>query len=395
MFPGGALRASNHILATLTTALLPGSTVGHTRNAIRERFDLLGARVSVQSGATNLFVHLAVRKAVLHEAFTLLCEMLGTPTFPHNEYREVYTHLHTALLHAKEDTATVAQGTALRAVYKKGHPHYMPKGMALVRELDLLTPALVRQFYRETFSTVGSLVCFTGDISSKQVMTMMRNATKVLPAHAPARTPVAHSDRVQVPKQQHSIIPVRGKMNVDVRYLLPLTVTNTHADYRALALAVSVLGGGSTGRLFHVLRNQKSLTYDARATFAGSDDGYPGYISAATIFPNDVYLKGQKEMEQVIASFVTRGITSIELRERKEEIIGKYKVALSTTEGVAHAVFHTLRIGKPLSEIDEYSERIQVLTVREVNRVIAEHLDPTLGAYAAAGSITKKGRPMV
>ncbi len=389
-FPGGT-RATydTQSLALLHAELLPGSTLKRSRESLRARFDALGCRVRVASDTKHLTVSLSCRTQALAPALTLLGEALRVPTFPGTEVREERARLLSALEQSREDTRTRAHTALMHALYRKGHPQWSPDSEGLMRELGMMSAAKVRRFHKNTMHTHDACAVVAGDIDPKAVTRMFRSAfgTCTEGVHIPDASDTA---RVVARPSGDLTLHLKDKINIDTYLAVPLpTLTRTHADYEALSAGVGVLGGSSSGRLFHILRNQMSLTYHASARLEGFGDGYPGHLAAYTILPHDVFTRGREALRTVVREFIEKGITAKELTSRKEEVTGRHVVGLSTTSGMASAAFGALQSGLPLSYVDEYPERIGALSASEVNKAIHTHLDYAKSVTAAAGSISE------
>jgi zinc protease len=377
-------------VATLLSLMLPSGVPGMRRSAVREKFDLLGASVSVSVGATHIFAVLTSRAATFPEAFALLMRVLAHPEPDDAEFAESVRKLTTSIEYSKEDTDFQAAHALARAQYRNGHPHWSHSAEELLRELRGVHLRDVRELHGRIMSSVGGLVVVAGDINPRVLLPALRRACAVIPQRVPDAVRVLYPDRV-TGATGDLVLPIADKMNVDTYLGIPLTLTRDHTDFEALGVAVAILGGSSSGRLFNELRTRRSLTYGAYATLGGFDDGYPGYLNAHAIFPSDVFLKGRDALKEVVEGFVARGVTAQELAKRKEEILGKFVVGLSTTRGACGAVFGTLLAGKPLTHLDEYPERIRALTLRDVNRAIRTHIDFTRAMTSAAGGVRTDG----
>jgi predicted Zn-dependent peptidase len=123
-------------------------------------------------------------------------------------------------------------------------------------------------------------------------------------------------------------------------------------------------------------------------------DGYPGYLSAMAIFPHDVFLRGRDALRAEVEGWVTKGVTPAEVREKKEELVGKMKVGLSTTEGICSALVDTLYAHRPVSYIDEYPQMLLAIPPREVNKAIHTHVRYDFSVTSASGSVDASGHPL-
>jgi len=394
-FPGGTHRTmERQTLALLAGELLPGSTRTTKRSVLRDKLEGLGAELSMNSDTETLTVSLACRPAVFPKALALAVEALAQPRFPASEFREAVERLDSQLGHMEEDTETMAATARSHLLYRPGHPHYIARPRTVRAELKDVAQGDVAAFYRDTMSTIGATVVLAGDLSMKRHRHALLRALGTLPSAEPVREPHISLAKTTHMTVHDTIVPLRDKMNVDTYLAIPLALTRDHEDYHPLFMGVQTLGGSFSSRLFLELRTKRSLTYGSYATLAGMEDGYPGFLSAQAIFPNDVFLGARSAFRDVVRVWVDKGVTARELADRKEELTGRYVVDLSTTRGQCAAVFATARSRRPLSYLDDYPKILRSITRAQVNHAIKEHVAYDLAVTAAAGSIDKDGKPL-
>ena len=257
-----------------------------------------------------------------------------------------------------------------------------------------MTKEDVLAFHRRTFSSVGGIVCVVGDVQPKKIIASVQALVQVLPTQVSKDIQKLHVERVNMTAPREEIVTIKNKLNVDAFVGIPLSITRDDEDFLPLQIGVNILGASSNGRLFNTMRTKNNLTYGSYATLDGFGDGYPGFLSAYAIFPTEVYLRGKPVLEKTIQDFVESGVRPKELEEHKEEIIGKFKVSLSTTVSICSVLFSIILNGKPVSYIDEYSDIVFALSSRILNKVIQKHIDFSLAKTTAAGSINKDGTPL-
>jgi zinc protease len=393
--PGGLYASYDHpSIPMIITDLLPASIKGTTRRAIRERLDAYGARITIQEDLQTLTISLACRTSVFLDTFELLMDILCKVVFTQKEYVESLTHVHTSATHAQEDTATLARVACSRELYDYGHPHWKSHPRDIVEDLGKISRDEVSAYYKSTLTSVGALVCITGDIKPRAMLPRILRALTALPQQGAVSEDMLHPERTKAPQVLDTIISLRDKMNIDSVLTLPLALTEADDAYHALLVGVRILGGSASARLFDSLRNRQSLTYGAYARMAGFDTGYAGFITAMAIFPNDVFLKGRTALRAEVSQWAEKGVTAKELASEKEEICGSAIVQLASTTGIARALFATIRSKKTPQYLDEYPALIQSLTLREVNSAIKQHVRYDLAVTASAGAIGEDGLPL-
>lgn len=395
-FSGAGVYASYALqsVVSLFADILPSGTKKHDKNYILEKFESLGARVSVSHSGGYMLVTLVSRNIYFLEAFQLLLDVLINVSLSDIEFQSALSRIRNAYIHAEEDTRILAKIALHQSMYCKGHPHWKPTIQQLVKELGSITRESVLTFHKDTFSAIGSIVCVVGDVQPKKIIQSLRNSINSLPSTVSKNSTTLHVEKTNNPDYSEKIVSIKNKFNVDTYIGIPLALTRDHTDFQALQLGIGVLGSSSSSRLFTILRTQKNLTYGSYAQLDGFADGYPGFLSAQAIFPNDMYTVGKVALEEAVQVFIEKGVKSRELEERKEETVGKFKVNLSTTVGMCSALFSTVLSGKPISYIDEYPEQITTHTVRTVNTVIKKHINFSLSKTAASGAINKEGIPL-
>ncbi len=393
-FQGGEYATyDRRTVADLFSVMLPTGTRTKKRALVREIFDDLGVSVSFQETNMNLIVSLACRPAVFADAFTLVIELLCDPRSTSREYNESLARLATEYEHACEDTKRQAEIALTRALYGNGHPHWEPLPKDLRRELEHVTSQDVLDFHRATFSSVGGLVVIVGDLHERDTAALVRTVCARVPTVRSA-APELHPERVSVPKEKDIVVSLKDKMNVDTLLAIPLSVTREHADFHALRVGVAILGESCTSRLFLSLRTRQSLTYGTYASLGGMSEGFPGYLLADALFPADVFLKGRSALREEVARWAEKGVTKAELARRKEEIVGKHKVGLSSTRGLGTALFSAMLSGRGVEYVENIPSIVESLTLREVNAAIGSHVRYDLAVTAAAGSVGNDGAPL-
>jgi zinc protease len=159
-------------------------------------------------------------------------------------------------------------------------------------------------------------------------------------------------------------------------------------DYQALRLATSVLGGaGFSGRLMQTVRDKEGLTYGIYSNTTNDTFSDGDWRITATFAPT-LLTKGMAATRAQLDKWYEKGITKDELDYRKTNLVGSFKVSLSTTDGMAASLLAAIHRGYDQTWLDRYPSVIESLTLDQVNGAVKKHLNPDNMFLIEAGTIS-------
>ncbi len=178
-----------------------------------------------------------------------------------------------------------------------------------------------------------------------------------------------------------------GKTSVTFVVGQPSELKYADPNYQALHFATSVLGSGFfSARLLDQIRNREGLTYGIGAEMTGDTFADGSWFIQGTFAP-ELLDKGASSTMRELQKFCAQGVTADELKNFKVTLTGTYKVALSTTGGLASILLNALQRGYGPQWVDEYPKRIEALTLDQVNGAIREYLRPDKMVTVMAGTL--------
>lgn len=138
----------------------------------------------------------------------------------------------------------------------------------------------------------------------------------------------------------------------------------THDDYYTLRLAIEVLSGGMSGRLFTEVREKRGLVYNVSAGYAslkgmGAILGYAGTS-------ND---RAQATLDTVIAELfrLQEGVTQDELDRAKTGLKASTIMQGESSSARAGAIAHDYFMRARIRTLDEIKQAIDAVTLDHVN----------------------------
>lgn len=197
----------------------------------------------------------------------------------------------------------------------------------------------------------------------------------------------------RVPDAQSAFITVPGKTNVEVRIGNILPITPDHPAYIPLDFGLAVLGkvGGFSGRLMSTVREKEGLTYGIYARTVETHRAHTAHWNVYTFFTARDLQKGIDATVREIRTIVEHGITENELTTFKEIATNQYMLS-HESNATRLAYYHALSLmGYTEKDGQASLQRIQRLTVSEVNAALRAYIDPTRLVIVGAGPVREDG----
>ena len=148
------------------------------------------------------------------------------------------------------------------------------------------------------------------------------------------------------------------------------SILETDPEYYTVRLAVEVLSGGMSGRLFTEVREKRGLVYSVWAGYSSLKD--VGAIMGYAGTSND---RAQATLDTMIAEFhrMTDGVTAEELQRAKTGLKAATIMQGESTGARAGAIAHDYFIRGRIRTLEEIKAGIDSVTVDRVNAYLKKH----------------------
>ncbi|MGL9717847.1 MAG: M16 family metallopeptidase [Wolbachia sp.] len=226
----------------------------------------------------------------------------------------------------------------------------------------------ITRFHDNYYHPNNAILLVVGDVEFDEVVRLTEEKYGEIKAkptirHYPNQDPVHNADISVTLESTEVKEPI-----LYFRYRVPLFKHANEAS--AVDLAVNILGGGKSNKLYKDLVLDKDMAVSVSAYYdslAFSD----GYIDIAVIPKSGMKLDViEKELDNAIDNFTSEGITNEELQSAKS----KYKAAqfdnLSSLTNIAFFYGSRLALSIPLDEIDISYSKINDVNLEDVNSKI-------------------------
>lgn len=261
-------------------------------------------------------------------------------------------------------TARIVNDTAFA-----GHPYARNSGGTLTT-LNAITVDDLKNFAKTRLARKNLYVTVTGDITPAQLRTLLDEVFGGLPA---AATLAAIPDLSVQNGGKH----VHYDMDIPQTMLQALQpgIGRTDPDFYAAAVMDFILGGSGFGsRLTEEVREKRGLTYGIGTAFFQLDHVKAYSVSTST--RNETAGEVIGLIREEWTKMRDTPVTAQELADAKSYLIGSFPLMLSSTDNISGLMMGLRLDGLPSDYLDHRAERINAVTVADVQRVAQRLLTP-------------------
>ncbi len=386
-FPGGDIHTAdkNPLIPHFCASMLDKGSTKKTREQIAKAIESIGVSISFSTSPKFTNFVIKSRKEKVEPALLLLKELLYEPNFPKKQLDILKKNIINSLEQEKEDTRKRASDSFKRSIFKNGHPNYsytIEEKIKLIKEITIKN---LREFHKKYFGLSDIKISTAGASSRSSENTILEVFKGVRKINTKAES--KDTSKLLKEKSAKQIINIPDKDNVDVFWGQPLPFSKKSSDYLPCLLATSILGNGFIARLMKNVRDKKGLTYGTTSRLGGFDDGFEGFWFAFGMFSPALLNNGVEATEEELKKIFEKGVTEKELKQQKDHITGLYKINLSNTEAISSKILDIKEGGLPISYIDEFVEKINSITKKQVEDALSKYFNPKRTCSSVAGTI--------
>ena len=368
-------------LAEAAASLLTEGAGTRTSEQLAREVETLGGRIS--SFATEDYSKVVV--SVVAENAERMMDIMGDvalrPAFPDEEVSLYKDNRVQSLTVQRQDPAFLVSEHFNRIIYG---PHPYGVSAPTPESVAAMDRKKIENFYKANYTPAGSVLVIAGDFDSKK---MEAKARSILGGwKAPATGEKKFPSIPERKALRVYLVDRPGSEQADFR-IGNLAPTRSDADYFPLIVANTILGGGTSSRLFLNIREEKGYAYDVfsavnaplqRGTFYGGSQTRTEVTSSAI-----------KEVLMEFDRMRNEKVSAEDLRNAKNYLNGIFSLVLSTQGGVASQVGSTYLLGLGPAYLETYRARIEAVTAEQVQQAARKYILTDRPAIVVVGDAAK------
>jgi predicted Zn-dependent peptidase len=269
----------NPALAALTAELMKdGGTKRLGPSALLDRMEALGADLHVDVGADVTTFAVSATRSRWSEALELLAMIVREPSFDAGEFRKIRARMvDEAKSRSLSSGRYLASQALAQQMYAPGS-RYASFGLRPA-DLEKATVESVADYWRSHFTPSNARLFVAGRVSPDEAKPVVDKHLGAWSGRAATPPPPVQAVTLG---ETRVVVLDKPSAQSDV-YIARFGSSRADSAWPAMNLAIGVLGGGETSRLFTDVREAKSLAYSTSArTFSRAAGPVPLTLYAGT-----------------------------------------------------------------------------------------------------------------
>src|SRR5262245_47914655 len=263
----------------------------------------------------------------------------------------------------------------MSAALYQNHPYRIPI-IGWMHEMAKLSREDALAFYKRFYAPNNAIVVVAGDVSLDEVKRLAEAAYGPLKPNPDIKQRVrAQEPPHRAPRRVELKDPRAGNASVRRYYLTPSTPTAAPGEAEALYLMMKIDANDSKSRLYQRLVSEEKIASSAGGWYSGSglDSGSIGIYAVAG---EGVDLgKLEAGMDSVLHELREKGVTEAELDRAKKAFIAEFVYESDSQSALARRYAEGALLGQTIDEVNAWPAAIARITVEDIARVAAKHLD--------------------
>lgn len=377
-------------ISSFTASMLDKGTTTKSRQAIKDEFDKLKARVGFFGSGGTLSVNIQTTKENLPAVMNLVTEVLKQPAFNEKEFEELRNEELAGTEEQKSDPQALVGNAIQRHLnpYPKDDVRYIKTIEEEIQAIKDVKLEDCKQFYKDFYGANNATIAIVGDFEEAEVKsTISKQLANWKSANAYKRLEDVYVDV----KPTNENIETPDKANAMFLAGMNLNLRDDDPDYPALVLGNYIFGGGFlNSRLATRIRQKEGISYGVGSQlFADSQDKSGGFMIYAIYAPENrdrLEAAYKEELEKMLKE----GFTEQELKDAKSGYLQSRKVGRSQDAQLSGTLNSMLNIGRTMKFTEDFESKINNLTPEQIRMAMNKFVDPAKMSVFKGGDFANK-----
>ena len=359
---------------SLAGSLMRNGTANRTKEQLDKEVDFIGA--TLFTGATNAYASGLSKYS--EEIIGLMADVALNPSFPQEEFDKLKKQSLTGIESAKDDPSSLSSRLSNSSLYSLDHPYGELETEASINNITIED---CKSFYNENWSPNQAYIVVVGDIKARKAKKLIK---KYFGEWISKEVSTREYEMPAKPsKSVVNIINRNSSVQTVIRLANTIDLQPGSEDIVAVQLMNQILGGGSMGRLFQNIREDKAYTYGAYSQY--DSDELVGSFSANASVRNEVTDSSVVEFIKEFKRLQTEKVSEQELQDAKNNIIGSFGRNLERPQTIASFALNIARYNLPEDYYKTYLQRLGAVSADDIMAASKKYINSDALIITAVG----------
>ncbi len=351
--------------AYLSALCAKSGTQNYTSSQFAQFLDENGIKLSLSSSNDVFSIFLQTTKNNLDKAFTALDEIINKPTFTENEINKIKTRQIKELKTISDSPSSFVFDEFKKLAFL--NTIYGQNSQFVLNNIDKVKREDIVDFYSRIIDPQNMSISVVGDVDEDLIAQKFDEIIKPNPKGNKFEFSKMNFSAY---KPSSNIEKILYKNEVQANWIAlgykicGVLNSKDRKDIAVLNVINAILGEGMSSRLFTNLREEKGLAYAVGSTVDTNvlDGAFIAYIGTNA---NSVEQAKKGILEQ-IEIIKKEMVTTKELNDAKNKILGQFLLSLETNMSQASLLSRYDILGRDLNAFEEYKQLIKNVTQSDI-----------------------------
>jgi zinc protease len=366
-------------LASLTADNLMNGTKDKDALTLAKALEDRGANLDFEASREGVIAAGYSLKTDLPVLIGTFADVVENANFPTKELELARQRALTALKLELDNPGQVARRKFQQTIYPQNHPfHTFPTEQSL----KSISRKDVMEFYQRHYRPDQTVLTLLGDFDPKTVRSLLEK--QLNPWKDSGKPPTVAYPPVGLPAKVVQLNPVLPGKTQSITFMGYKGIDRKDPRYYSSLVLNQILGGDTlSSRLGTEIRDRLGLTYGIYSTFQAGRHPGPFLISMQTA-PEDA-LRAINSTRNLLQQIHKQGVTDEEVKAAKRSLTSNYTVSLANPDELASTILMNTVYGLNAEELRSFTQKIQSVTLEQVNQAAKDLLQPNNLVVVTAG----------
>jgi len=318
-------------------------------------------------------------------AFELIADMLVNPAFNEKELKSERRVIIEELKMTEDSPEEY-----LSDIFNREYFHDHPLGLSIAgtpKTIRSFSRERTRTYHRQNFNASNLVIAAAGNLRHQQIVDLADVLSSNFRLSSTNKGTLKRELRTEDRPQMSAPIIIKNNKNLEQAHLIIATPFVSAPDEKRYAadLLANIIGGGTSSRLWQKVREQRGLAYSVGSIAVMFQDC--GFFS---IYAGTSPKQTGEVLDIAIAemsSVASKGMLEDELELVKRQAVASILLGLEDSASRAAALAHSEMVHGRQISVEETLQKLQAVTVDEVQELAREFFKTENVAFAAVGDL--------